>query len=240
MLHTCEALEKEGYKVKYVPVTEKGIVDLDALREAVTENTAVVAVMFANNEIGTIQPIKEITEIAHAKGAVMFTDAVQAVGALDINVKELGVDMLSLSGHKLGAPKGIGALYIKKGTRVKNLIDGGGQERNRRAGTENVPYIVGLAKAMKLADERRADNERIIAMRNRLIDGLLEIPYTILNGDRDNRLPGNVNISFEFIEGESLLLWLDMMGISASTGSACSSNTLEASHVLLSIGLPIE
>jgi cysteine desulfurase len=240
VLHTCEALEKEGYKVKYVPVTEKGIVDLDALREAVTENTAVVAVMFANNEIGTIQPIKEITEIAHAKGAVMFTDAVQAVGALDINVKELGVDMLSLSGHKLGAPKGIGALYIKKGTRVKNLIDGGGQERNRRAGTENVPYIVGLAKAMKLADERRADNERIIAMRNRLIDGLLEIPYTILNGDRDNRLPGNVNISFEFIEGESLLLWLDMMGISASTGSACSSNTLEASHVLLSIGLPIE
>lgn len=240
VLHTCEALEKEGYKVKYVPVTEKGIVDLDALREAVTENTAIVAVMFANNEIGTIQPIKEIAEIAHAKGAVMFTDAVQAVGALDINVKELGVDMLALSGHKLGAPKGVGALYIKKGTRVKNLIDGGGQEKNRRAGTENVPYIVGLAKAMKIADERRADNARIIAMRNRLIDGLLEIPYTILNGDRDNRLPGNVNVSFEFVEGESLLLWLDMMGISASTGSACSSNTLEASHVLLSIGLPIE
>ncbi len=240
VLHTCEALEKEGYKVTYVPVDEKGIVKLDALREAVTERTAVVAVMFANNEIGTIQPIAEIAKIAHEKGALMFTDAVQAVGAVDIDVKALGVDLLSLSGHKLGAPKGVGALYIRRGVLLKNLIDGGGQEGRRRGGTENLPYIVALAKAMKMAKERLSDNERITALRNRLIDGLLKLPYTILNGDRDMRLPGNANVSFEFVEGESLLLWLDMMGISASTGSACSSNTLEASHVLLSIGLPVE
>ncbi len=240
VLHTCEALEKEGYKVTYVPVDEKGIVKLDALREAVTERTAVVAVMFANNEIGTIQPIAEIAKIAHEKGALMFTDAVQAVGAVDIDVKTLGVDLLSLSGHKLGAPKGVGALYIRRGVLLKNLIDGGGQEGRRRGGTENLPYIVALAKAMKIAKEKLSDNERVTALRNRLIDGLLKLPYTILNGDRDLRLPGNANVSFEFVEGESLLLWLDMMGISASTGSACSSNTLEASHVLLSIGLPVE
>lgn len=240
VLHTCEVLEKEGYKVTYVPVDEKGIVKLDVLKEAVTDKTAIVAVMYANNEIGTIQPIAEITKIAHEKGALMFTDAVQAVGAVDIDVKALDVDMLSLSGHKIGAPKGIGALYIKKGVVIKNLIDGGGQEMRKRGGTENMPYIVGLAKAMQLAKANLSDGERITALRNKLIDGLLKIPYTVLNGDRDMRLPGNANISFEYVEGESLLLWLDMMGISASTGSACSSNSLEASHVLLSIGLPIE
>ncbi len=240
VLHTCKALEKEGFKVIYVPVDEKGMVKLDELRAAVNEKTALVCVMFANNEIGTIQPIAEISEIAHSAGALMFTDAVQAAGAIDINVKELGVDMLSLSGHKLGAPKGIGALYVKKGARIKNLIEGGGQESGKRGGTENLPYIVGLAEAFAHAREMLADNERLTALRNRLIDGLLEIPYTVLNGDREKRLPGNVNVSFEYVEGESLLLWLDQMGISASTGSACSSNSLEASHVLLSIGLPIE
>lgn len=240
VLHTCKALEKEGFKVTYIPVDEKGIVKLDELRAAVNEKTALVCVMFANNEIGTIQPISEITEIAHSAGALMFTDAVQAAGTIYINVRELDVDMLSLSGHKLGAPKGIGALYIKKGVRIKNLIEGGGQESGKRGGTENLPYIVGLAEAFSHAREMLADNERLTSLRNRLIDGLLEIPYTILNGDRERRLPGNVNVSFEYVEGESLLLWLDQMGISASTGSACSSNSLEASHVLLSIGLPIE
>ena len=240
VLNTCKALEKQGYKVTYVSVDNKGIVNLDELEAAVNEKTAVVAVMLANNEIGTIQPIAEIAKIAHAKGALMFTDAVQAVGAIDVNVKELGVDMLSFSGHKIGAPKGIGALYIKKGVVIKNLIDGGAQENGKRAGTENLPYIVGLAAALKSAKARMGDNERVKNLRNKLIDGLLQLPYTILNGDRESRLPGNVNVSFEFVEGESLLLWLDMMGISASTGSACSSTSLEPSHVLLSIGLPVE
>ena len=240
VLNTCKALEKQGYKVTYVPVDNKGIVKLDELKAAVTDKTAIVAVMFANNEIGTIQPIAEIADIAHEKGALMFTDAVQAVGAVDIDVKALGVDMLSFSGHKIGAPKGIGALYIRKGVYVKNLIDGGAQENSKRAGTENLPYIKGLACALASAKKNMSDNDRIRALRDRLIDGLLKIPYTVLNGDRERRLPGNVNVSFEFVEGESLLLWLDMMGISASTGSACSSTSLEPSHVLLSIGLPVE
>jgi cysteine desulfurase len=196
--------------------------------------------MMANNEIGTIQPIAEISKIAHAAGALMFTDAVQAVGNIPVDVNELGVDMLSLSGHKIHAPKGIGALYIRKGKRIKNLIDGGAQEKNRRAGTENVPYIVGLARAIELANERLGDMDKVAFLRDRLIDGLTKIPYSKLNGSRDVRLPGNVNVSFEFVEGESLLLWLDIAGISASTGSACSSNSLEASHVLLATGLPIE
>ena len=240
VLHTCEALARDGFEVVYVGVDEKGIVKLDELREAVDENTAVVSIMMANNEIGTIQPIREISEIAHAKGALMFTDAVQALGNIPVLVKELGVDMLSFSGHKIHAPKGIGGLYIKKGVRVRNLIDGGGQERNRRGGTENVAYICGLAKAVELAVAGLSEMDRVKALRDKLIDGLLTIPYSRLNGDRELRLPGNVNISFEFVEGESLLLWLDMSGISASTGSACSSNSLEASHVLLSIGVPIE
>lgn len=240
VLNTCAALEKQGFTVTYVGVDEYGVVKLDELREAVTDKTALVAIMYANNEVGTIEPIAEITEIAHEHGALMFTDAVQAVGSVDINLAELNVDMLSLSGHKLHAPKGIGALYIRKGVVIPNLIDGGGQERRRRGGTENLPYIVGLAKALEIAKERLNDLPRVAKMRDRLIEALEKIPYAKLNGHRTNRLPGNVNIGFEFIEGESLLLWLDISGICASTGSACSSASLEASHVLLAMGVPHE
>lgn len=240
VLHTCKALEREGFEVVYVGVDEGGVVNMDELRKAVDENTALVAIMMANNEIGTIEPIAEISKIAHEKGALMFTDAVQAVGNIPVNVEELGVDMLSLSGHKIHTPKGIGALYIKKGVRIKNLIDGGGQERGKRGGTENVPYICGLGVAVESAINSLSEMEYVRKLRNKLIDGLLKIPYSRLNGDRDNRLPGNANVSFSYIEGESLLLWLDMGGISASTGSACSSNSLEASHVLLAIGVDIE
>lgn len=240
VLHTCEALEKEGFEVIYVGVDEKGVVNMDELSAAVDENTCVVAIMMANNEIGTIQPIAEIAAIAHAKGALMFTDAVQAVGNIPVNVKELGVDMLALSGHKLHAPKGIGALYIRKGVRIGNLIDGGGQERGKRGGTENVPYIVGLGVAVETAVRRLPEMARVRELRDRLIDGLLSIPYSRLNGDRENRLPGNANLSFSYVEGEGLLLLVDMAGISASTGSACSSNSLEPSHVLMAIGVEIE
>ena len=240
VLQTCKTLEKEGFEVVYVGVDSQGILDLEELRAAADDKTVLVAIMLANNEIGTIQPIKKVAEIAHSVGALAFTDAVQAVGSIPVDVKELGVDMLSLSGHKLGTPKGIGALYIRKGLRIKNLIDGGGQESGRRGGTENLPYIVGLAKAMEIAVDRLPDTERIRTLRNKLIDGLTAIPYSKLNGSREMRLPGNVNVSFEFIEGESMLLWLDIMGISASTGSACSSKSLEPSHVLLATGLPIE
>ncbi len=240
VLNTCRALEKEGYPVTYVGVDGNGFVRMDELREAITEKTAIVAVMFANNEIGTIEPIAEICELAHAKGALMFTDAVQAVGNVDIDLSKLPVDMLALSGHKIHAPKGIGMLYIRKGVLIDNLISGGGQEQRRRAGTENLPYIVGLAKALEIAKEKLSDLDRVVKMRDRLIEGLEKIPYSRLNGDREKRLPGNVNIGFEFIEGESMLLWLDIAGICASTGSACSSASLEPSHVLLSIGVPHE
>ena len=240
VLHTCEALAKEGFEIVYVGVDSRGILDLEELRSVVDENTAVVAVMMANNEIGTLQPIREIAEIAHAKGALMFTDAVQAIGAVPVDVKALGVDMLSFSGHKIHAPKGIGGLYVRKGVRLRNLIDGGGQEKNKRGGTENVAYICGMATAVENAVHRLPQMEKVRALRNRLIDGLLTIPYSELNGDRDLRLAGNANISFEYVEGESLLLWLDMSGISASTGSACSSNSLEPSHVLLAIGVEVE
>lgn len=240
VLNTCAALEKEGYKVTYVGADSEGIVDMDELSRAVTDKTAIVAVMYANNEIGTIQPIREIVEIAHAHGALMFTDAVQAVGSVDINLHELGVDMLSLSGHKLHAPKGIGALYIRRGVVINNLIDGGGQERRKRAGTENIPYIVGLARALEIAKEKLDDLPRVAALRDKLITELTKIPYSKLNGHPTKRLPGNANIGFEFIEGESMLLWLDIAGICASTGSACSSASLEASHVLLAIGVPHE
>lgn len=240
VLHTCEALEKEGFKVTYVDVDSEGIVKLDDLKAAVTDRTAVVAVMFANNEIGTIQPISEIAKIAHEKGALMFTDAVQAVGNMEIDLSTLGVDMLALSGHKIHAPKGIGMLYIKKGVRIANLIDGGGQEKRRRGGTENLPYIVGLAKALEIATARIPELDKVREKRDRLIAELTKVPYSKLNGSATERLPGNVNIGFEFIEGESILMWLDMAGICASTGSACSSNSLDASHVLLAIGVPHE
>ena len=240
VLNTCEALEKEGFTVTYIGVDENGIVNLDELRAAVTERTALVSVMYANNEVGTIEPIREICEIAHSKGALMFTDAVQAVGNVPIDLSELPVDMLSLSGHKLHAPKGIGMLFIRRGVVIDNLIDGGGQERRRRGGTENLPYIVGLAKAIEVANEKLCDIGRVCAMRDRLIDEITKIPYSKLNGHRTERLAGNVNIGFEFIEGESLLLWLDISGICASTGSACSSASLDASHVLLAMGVPHE
>ena len=240
VLRACESLEKEGFTVTYVGVDSDGVVDLDELSRAVNEKTALVAVMYANNEVGTIQPIAEVAKIAHAKGALVFTDAVQAVGNVDIDLQKLDVDMLSLSGHKIHAPKGIGALFIRKGVVITNLIDGGGQENRKRAGTENLPYIVGLAKALEIAKERLSELPRVEKMRDRLISELEKIPYSKLNGHRTHRLAGNVNIGFEFIEGESLLLWLDISGICASTGSACSSASLEASHVLLAMGVPHE
>ena len=240
VLHTCEALEKQGFTVSYVGVDEYGVVDLDELRSVVTENTALVAIMFANNEIGTIEPVAEMAEIAHEKGALFFTDAVQAVGAVDIDLSKLKVDMLSLSGHKLHAPKGIGMLYIRKGLFIDNLIDGGGQEKRKRGGTENVPYIVGLAKAIEIAAAKIPELDKVRAKRDRLISELTKIPYSKLNGHPEHRLAGNVNIGFEFIEGESILMWLDMAGICASTGSACSSASLDPSHVLLATGVPHE
>ena len=240
VLHTCEALEKQGFTVSYVGVDEYGVVDLDELRDTVTENTALVAIMFANNEIGTIEPVEQIAEIAHAKGALFFTDAVQAAGAVDIDLSKLKVDMLSLSGHKLHAPKGIGMLYIRKGVIIDNLIDGGGQERRKRGGTENVPYIVGLATAIEIAAKRIPELSEVRRKRDRLISELTKIPYSKLNGHPQNRLSGNVNIGFEFSEGESILMWLDMAGVCASTGSACSSASLDPSHVLLATGVPHE
>ena len=240
VLNTCEALEREGFEIVYVGVDEYGTVKLDELREAVDDKTAIVAIMYANNEIGTIEPIEEIAMIAHEHGALMFTDAVQAIGNIDINLSTLGVDMLSVSGHKIHAPKGIGLLYVRKGVVIDNLIDGGGQERRKRGGTENLPYAVGLAKALEIAKARLHELDRVRKMRDRLIEELTKIPYSKLNGHRTNRLAGNVNIGFEFIEGESMLLWLDIAGICASTGSACSSASLEASHVLLATGVPHE
>ena len=240
VLHTCESLEKQGFTVTYVGTDENGIVDLEELKSVVTENTALVAIMYANNEIGTIEPIDEIAEIAHAKGALFFTDAVQAVGAVDIDLSKTKVDMLSLSGHKLHAPKGIGMLYVRKGVFIDNLIDGGGQEKRKRGGTENVPYIVGLAKAIEIAAQRLPELDEVRRKRDRLIAELTKIPYSKLNGHPEKRLPGNVNVGFEFIEGESILMWLDMAGVCASTGSACSSASLDPSHVLLAIGVPHE
>ncbi len=243
VLHSLAALEKEGFEVTYLDVDSDGRVSPEDVVAAMRDDTILVECMFANNEVGTIEPIKEIAAAVKAKNpkTLVFTDAVQAVGNIPVNVADLGVDMLALSGHKIHTPKGIGALYIKTGTRILNLIDGGGQERGKRGGTENVAYIVGLAKALGMAVEGLPEMARVEKMRDRLINGILEeIPYARLNGPRVGRLPGNVNISFEFIEGESLLLLLDMAGICASTGSACSSTSLEPSHVLLSIGVPVE
>ena len=238
VLHTCEYLEKHGYEVTYVPVNDKGLIDPEDVRKAVREDTALVTIMYANNEIGTIQPIEEIAAVCREKGVLFHTDAVQAVGHVDIDVHKQGIDMLSLSGHKIHAQKGIGAIYIRKGIVLPNLVHGGGQERGKRAGTENVPAIVGLGVAIEAAVRNTAEKAAIIVpRRNRIIDELLKIPYTRLNGDREKRLPGNINISFEGIEGESLLLMLDLNGICASSGSACTSGSLDPSHVLLSIGL---
>ena len=240
VLRTCETLEKEGYRVIYLDVDEYGVVDLDQLRASIDETTALVAIMYANNEIGTIQPIAEIAEIAHAHGALMFTDAVQAVGHVAIDLSTLGVDLLALSGHKFNAPKGVGALFVRRGVQIGSYIDGGGQERRRRGGTENLASIVGLARALEIAVARLPENDQVRTKRDRLMEALLKIPYSRLNGHPTQRLDGNLNIGFEFIEGESMILWLDMAGICASTGSACSSDSLDPSHVLLAIGVPHE
>ena len=240
VMNTCKSLEKQGFAVTYAGIDADGIVNVSEIASALTDKTALTAIMTANNEIGTIQPIAEIAEIAHSRGSLMFTDAVQAVGSIKVDVKSLGVDMLAMSGHKLHAPKGIGALYVKKGTKIAPLIDGGGQESRRRGGTENVPYIMGFAKALEIAQSRMGDNARLASMRDRLMVELSKIPHSKVNGHPVNRLPGNLNIAFEYIEGESMLLLLDMEGICVSTGSACSSNSLEPSHVLLAIGVPHE
>lgn len=241
VLHVCEYLEKNGYEVTYVPVNANGVINPEDVRKAIRPDTALVTIMYANNEIGTIQPIGEIAKICHEAGVLFHTDAVQAIGNVPINVKEQDIDMLSLSGHKIHAQKGIGVLYIKKGIFIPNLIFGGGQERGKRAGTENIPAIVGLAEAMEAAVENiPAKVEKVSKMRDRLIDGILKIPRTRLNGDREKRLCGNVNVSIEGIEGESLLLMLDMKGICASSGSACTSGSLDPSHVLLALGLKHE
>lgn len=242
ILHTCEFLEKEGFEVTYVGVDENGILKMDELKAAIRPDTILISVMFANNEIGTIQPIKEIGAIAREHGILFHTDAVQAYGQLPIDVDEYNIDMLSASGHKLNGPKGVGFLYIRKGIKIRNLIHGGGQERARRAGTENVPGIVGLGKAVEIAFDTMKDRTSYEAkLRDYLIDRVLaEIPYTRLNGDRTKRLPNNANFSFQFIEGESLLIMLDMAGICGSSGSACTSGSLDPSHVLLGIGLPHE
>lgn len=241
-LHACKSLEKDGFTVTYLGVDENGAVSLEELKNAISDKTALVSVMLANNEIGTIEPVREIAEIAHEHGALMFTDAVQAVGNIPVDVKALGVDMLAFSGHKIHAPKGIAALYVKKGVRIDNLIDGGGQERSKRGGTENMPYIVGLATAIENAVAKLPEMEKVAKLRDYLMDSILStVPHSTLNGPKgDARLPGNLNIGFEYIEGESMLLLLDFEGIACSTGSACSSASLDPSHVLLAIGVPHE
>ena len=243
ILHTCEYLEKErGAKITYLDVDENGIVKLDELEKAITPETILISVMFANNEIGSIQPIREIGAIAKEHGILFHTDAVQAFGQVPINVDELGIDMLSSSGHKLNGPKGIGFLYIRKGVKIRSFVHGGAQERKRRAGTENVPGIVGYGKAAEIAAKTMKERTaKEIELRDHLIDRVLaEVPYTRLNGHRTNRLPNNANFSFQFVEGESLLILLDNNGICASSGSACTSGSLDPSHVLLAIGLPHE
>ncbi|MBU1120000.1 cysteine desulfurase NifS [Patescibacteria group bacterium] len=242
VLHTCKYLEKYGFEVTYVPVDNKGIVHVEDIEKAIRPDTILISVMFANNEIGTIQPIKEIGELAKAKEICFHTDAVQAIGNIPIDVNDMNIDMLSLSAHKFYGPKGVGVLYLRDGVRISPMIHGGAQERSKRASTENVAGIVGLGKAIELATtDMEKYNTKLMKLRDRAIKEILEkIPYSRLNGDEKNRLPGNVNISFEFIEGESILLMLDMKGICASSGSACTSGSLDPSHVLLAIGLPHE
>ena len=242
ILHTAEYLEKRGFEITYIGVDENGVVKVDELEKAIRPDTILISVMFANNEIGTIQPIKEIGEIAKKHGVLFHTDAVQAYGQLPINVDELHIDMLSSSGHKLNGPKGIGFLYIRKGVKIRSFVHGGAQERKRRAGTENVPGIVGYGKAAEIAAKTMKERTaKEIELRDHLIDRVLaEVPYTRLNGHRTNRLPNNANFSFQFVEGESLLILLDNNGICGSSGSACTSGSLDPSHVLLAIGLPHE
>ena len=242
ILNTCKNLEKQGVRVTYLPVNKEGTVQPEMVERAIISDTVLVSVMYANNEIGSIQPIKEIGEIAHKHGVLFHTDAVQAFGQVPINVDEMNIDMLSSSGHKLNGPKGIGFLYIRKGVKIRSFVHGGAQERKRRAGTENVPGIVGLGKAVELA---MASMDQRMKQETELRDYAIsriekEIPYCRLNGDRVKRLPNNINFSFQFVEGESLLIMLDMKGICASSGSACTSGSLDPSHVLLAIGLPHE
>lgn len=241
VLHAAEALEREGFSVTYLPVHENGLVRPEEVANAIGEDTALVSVMYANNEIGTIQPIAEIGSICRERGVLFHTDAVQAVGILPIDVAEQNIDLLSLSGHKLHAPKGIGALYVRRGITIQNLVDGGAQERGRRAGTENVAAIVGLAAAMRDACATMKERaEQLCILRDRLIEGALQIPGSSLNGDAKQRLPGNVNLCLHGVDGEAMLLLLDRQGICASSGSACTAGSLEASHVLLAIGIPPE
>lgn len=239
--HTLQKLEKQGFSVTYLPVYENGIVKIEDLKNAIREDTCLVTIMFANNEIGTIQPIKEIGQICHEKGIVFHTDAVQAVGHIPVDVKEMNIDMLSISGHKFHGPKGVGVLYCKKTVLLNKFIEGGAQEKNKRAGTENVAGIVGMATALKNACDHMDENaQKEIKLRDKLITELSKIPHSSLNGDWKNRLPNNFNMCFEGIEGESLLLLLDDEGICASSGSACTSGSLDPSHVLLAIGRPHE
>lgn len=242
VLHTCQYLEKEGFEVTYLSVDKDGLINIEELKAAIRPDTILITIMFANNEIGTIQPIQEIGSIAKEKGIYFHTDAVQAAGNVKIDVNALNIDLLSLSAHKFYGPKGIGALYIRKGVKITSFMHGGAQERGRRASTENVPAIVGLGKAIEIADSRIDEyNKHLIDLREKAYNEIMnKIPFVRLNGHRHNRLPGNLNFSFEFVEGESLLLMLDMKGICASSGSACTSGSLDPSHVLLAIGLPHE
>ena len=241
VLHTLEQLEREGFDVTLLDVHPNGVITVEDVANAIREDTCLVTIMFANNEIGTMQPIKEIGALCREKKIPFHTDAVQAVGHVPINVKEMNIDMLSLSGHKFHSPKGVGALYVRRGIPLKNLIEGGQQEKGKRGGTENMPGIVGMAAALKESTDHMAENmEKITTLREKLITGLEKIPHSKLNGDRNLRVPGTVNFCFEGIEGESMLLLLDANGIAASSGSACTSGSLDPSHVLLALGLPHE
>ena len=242
VLETCKALEKDGFEVTYLSPDGDGIISPDSVRAAIKETTILVSIMYANNEIGTIQPIEEIAKITKFKGVYLHTDAVQAIGSVSIDVEKMGIDALSMSAHKFYGPKGIGAAYIKRGVKFNPVITGGHQEKGKRAGTENVPAIVGMGKAIEIANNNLIEyNNKLIELRDYTIDSILdEIPYVKLNGHRENRLPGNVNVSFKGIEGESMLLLLDMKGVQASSGSACTSGSLDPSHVLLAIGLKHE
>ena len=238
ILHSLDTLKKEGFEVTFLPVYDNGRVKVEDLKAAIREDTILVSIMFANNEIGSVQPIAEIGAVCREKGILFHTDAVQAIGHVPVDVKAMNIDMLSLSGHKFHAPKGIGAMYLRKGISIPNFMDGGGQEKRRRAGTESVPFIVGLGTAIEIATNKLPEeSKRVAALRDKLIDGILErIPDVKVNGDRVHRLPGNVNVSIKFVEGESLLMMLDANGICAASGSACTSGSLDPSHVLMAIG----